>query len=234
LPWLGLLVYCGAKSVLQSALIARLAYGDLIDQPEDVKTATRQLQPRMWKLWLVVLLTSLILFGISLGLSIGQNIIQAGLVIAFRDVPLLLGLSIFALLIVYYVIYFWSYARLSLMEVPMAIEENLTVTEGVGRGWTLTQGHTRRVLLTLAVAFLITLPLYLLAFIPVFSYLPRLRFIMLSQVEAAGFVGALGLSVLFLFAISLATIPFWQAIKAAIYYDLRARREGLGLKLRDR
>jgi hypothetical protein len=29
-------------------------------------------------------------------------------------------------------------------------------------------------------------------------------------------------------------VPFWQTIKAVIYYDLRSRREGLGLKLRDR
>ncbi len=29
-------------------------------------------------------------------------------------------------------------------------------------------------------------------------------------------------------------LPFWQAIKAVIYYDLRMRREGMGLKLRDR
>ena len=26
-------------------------------------------------------------------------------------------------------------------------------------------------------------------------------------------------------------IPFWQSIKAVIYYDLRVRREGLGLNL---
>nr|WP_290221056.1 hypothetical protein [Trichocoleus desertorum] len=29
-------------------------------------------------------------------------------------------------------------------------------------------------------------------------------------------------------------MPFWQALKAVVYYDLRSRREGLGLKLRDR
>ena len=28
--------------------------------------------------------------------------------------------------------------------------------------------------------------------------------------------------------------PFWQAMKAIIYYDLRSRKEGLGLKMRDR
>ena len=27
--------------------------------------------------------------------------------------------------------------------------------------------------------------------------------------------------------------PFWQTVKAVIYYDLRSRREGLGLQLRD-
>ncbi|MEH2455538.1 hypothetical protein [Nostoc sp.] len=36
------------------------------------------------------------------------------------------------------------------------------------------------------------------------------------------------------FLVSAVILPFWQAIKAVIYYDLRSRREGLGLKLRDR
>ena len=29
-------------------------------------------------------------------------------------------------------------------------------------------------------------------------------------------------------------IPFWQSIKAVIYYDLRSRREGIGLQFKDR
>jgi hypothetical protein len=31
-----------------------------------------------------------------------------------------------------------------------------------------------------------------------------------------------------------AILPFLQTVKAVIYYDLRSRREGLGLQLRDR
>jgi hypothetical protein len=27
-------------------------------------------------------------------------------------------------------------------------------------------------------------------------------------------------------------IPFWQSIKAVVYYDLRVRREGMGMNLR--
>lgn len=28
-------------------------------------------------------------------------------------------------------------------------------------------------------------------------------------------------------------LPFWQTVKAVVYYDLRSRHEGLGLQLRD-
>jgi hypothetical protein len=35
-------------------------------------------------------------------------------------------------------------------------------------------------------------------------------------------------------AASVIVLPLWQTIKAVIYYDLRSRREGLGLQLRDR
>jgi hypothetical protein len=34
--------------------------------------------------------------------------------------------------------------------------------------------------------------------------------------------------------LSIVILPLWQIIKAVIYYDLRGRREGLGLQLRDR
>jgi hypothetical protein len=36
------------------------------------------------------------------------------------------------------------------------------------------------------------------------------------------------------FALGIALLPLWQTVKAAIYFDLRNRREGLGLELRDR
>ncbi|TVP62599.1 MAG: hypothetical protein EA343_10290 [Nodularia sp. (in: Bacteria)] len=35
------------------------------------------------------------------------------------------------------------------------------------------------------------------------------------------------------FSVSALTLPLYQTIIAVIYYDLRSRREGLGLKLRD-
>ncbi len=36
------------------------------------------------------------------------------------------------------------------------------------------------------------------------------------------------------FGLFIFLLPFWQTIKAVIYYDLRTRREGMGLELRKR
>jgi uncharacterized membrane protein (DUF485 family) len=36
------------------------------------------------------------------------------------------------------------------------------------------------------------------------------------------------------FASGALVTPFWQAMKAIIYYDLRSRKEGLGLQMRKR
>ena len=35
------------------------------------------------------------------------------------------------------------------------------------------------------------------------------------------------------FASGALLMPFWQAIKAVIYYDIRSRREGIDLQIRD-
>jgi hypothetical protein len=103
---------------------------------------------------------------------------------------------------------------------PIAIEAETDASAAIGRSWKLTQGFVVRLQLIFFVAFLITLPLSLVInlisfFLPQDSPLAALLNLALSIL-----VGAL-------------LIPFWQAIKAVVYYDLRTRKEGIDLEIRD-
>ncbi|NJO94617.1 MAG: hypothetical protein HC820_10345, partial [Hydrococcus sp. RM1_1_31] len=70
------------------------------------------------------------------------------------------------------------------------------------------------------VAFLLTLPLSLLVNLVTLPFPQDSPIVALVNLTLAIVVGAL-------------LIPFWQAIKAVIYYDLRAKKEGIDLDVQD-
>ena len=108
----------------------------------------------------------------------------------------------------------------------------MDATSTIGRSWQLTKGFVGRILLISFVAFLITIPL--VALVQVVSSI--FQGVLISPTDQNPFFSlifiilTLGLS----FSSGAIQLPFWQAIKAVIYYDLRTRKEGLGLNLRDR
>jgi membrane-anchored glycerophosphoryl diester phosphodiesterase (GDPDase) len=127
----------------------------------------------------------------------------------------------------------WLEIRFSLLTLPLAIEENVDATSTIGRSWELTKGHVWRILLILFVASLITLPMQILlqqiiSFIVqgILEFTPDNNPLLNSLLLLLFFAMFIGGSAL--------VLPFWQSLKAVIYYDLRTRREGLGLKLRER
>jgi membrane-anchored glycerophosphoryl diester phosphodiesterase (GDPDase) len=145
----------------------------------------------------------------------------------------LVGLITFILGVAAFVAVLWLLTRFYLVEVPLAIEDNVDATSTIGRSWELTQGYVWRILLIGFVAFLIAIPIQIL--VQILITIIQLIFTPLMQQGSSFaavlfFLLVLGLS----FASGAVIAPFWQTIKAVIYYDLRSRREGLGLKLRDR
>jgi hypothetical protein len=164
----------------------------------------------------------MVLLGGVIGV-IGQN----NLAVAF-----IAGLLLFIGFIIFQIAYIRFIFRLYIVELPLAIENNLDALSAIGRSWKLTKGFFLRLILIVTVAYLILIPLSILvqivtsileivltAVFPTDS--PILLFVYL-------FVYFLG----FLAGIAL-LIPFWQTIKAVIYYDLRSRKEGLDLQMHD-
>jgi hypothetical protein len=142
----------------------------------------------------------------------------------------------------YLFFYTWFYSRFFIPEVPLSIENNLRSAIGsIERSWLLSKGSVWKIALINLVSFLLTVPFFFLAFIAVFLVAaPSITRIYMA-VETAPFSPFILTSMLLLalgaiIALSLTNIfmlPFWQILKAVVYYDLRSRREGLGIELRE-
>lgn len=237
--WLLLFIYCSAKSIINNAIIARLVFGELTNQPETVREARRTLKPKMWAFFYAFFLLSAIGFGIWFIFSMFIGLF-AGLIGTMANAGQQnVGTIVFLVLIVI-VIFITALVfivrlltRFFVFDLPLAVEENITATQTLGRSWELTKGYVGRIFVVLFVATLVTIPIgivvqiiagvlenILKATIPVSPEDPSFQLLLFLIGYSIGL-----LSNVFL-------LPFWQGIKAVIYYDLRTRREGMGLQLR--
>ncbi|MEB3294804.1 MAG: hypothetical protein VKJ24_16740 [Synechococcales bacterium] len=244
LVWIGIALYCSARTLACAGAISRLAYQELTNQPEASREASRFTQSRSGSFlgaafligviylglyigfWIIFTVLALLLMGIFAGIGIAtQQSSSAGVVAGIFTVGLVLVATLLVLLFLS-----WFSARLSIWELPIAVERDATASNSIGRSMSLTKGNAWRIVIVLFVGFLITLPLFLL--IQLGSWVVDLglaRFLAdtdpLFQILSTLFgylIGILG---------NIFLLPFWQALKAMIYYDLKVRREGLGLEL---
>ena len=250
IAWLVLDFYCVAKAYTNSALIARLAFGELISQPETVNSASDSLNSRMWKfLWskfLVGLLLTLGFIGIYIAFLLSVLLLTSLSTVIARSVSssypilavivyLISDLLDIAVFVGFLAGILWFIARFFITELPLAVESNVGITRTIGRSWELTKGSAFRIVLILSVAGLIVTPFLTIALIPIAFIFPSFQQIVSSPEEYIR-----SLTPMFTVAALLITIantfliPFWQTIKAVVYYDLRSRKEGLDLQLRDR
>lgn len=246
-----LFFYTLAKYLANSALIARLAFGELTKQPEPLKEAQRFVQSRQWSFLGASFLMGLIYMVVLVAFYLVLAIIVVGLITALGGFQLLqnpspaalaanagtivtlvfLGL---ALLLVFLAFLLWFAARFVSVELPLAVEPDSSATKTIGRIWSLTKGSAWRIALILFVTGLVTLPVQLLLQIVVGGADVVIRSAGVSPASPIYTALSLLLTYAVSFALSIVVLPLWQIIKAVIYYDLRSRREGLGLQLRDR
>ncbi|MEQ9234596.1 hypothetical protein [Coleofasciculus sp. E2-BRE-01] len=219
--WMLVPIYGWAKSYQIQAIISRHAVSEFAEQPETIDSIRNRLNRKMWDFWIAQMLIGLIAFGVNTGLSILSSIV-GGIVSSLGDVMSLVALGI----------YLWVYAHFFVTELPLAVEPNMKPNTSIERSWKLSKGFIPQLMGVIAVATLITIPLGLIALIPILVMIPTL----LINPSLEALISAIGIFILLIFIafalISLLVMPFWQIIKAVIYYDLRNRREGIGLQLR--
>ncbi|AUT00743.1 DUF975 domain-containing protein [Nostoc sp. CENA543] len=239
--WLFVPVYGWAKFYALTSLISRLAFGDLVNQPESISSGQRFVNSRLWQFLLAMLLLFLIGIGMVIGVIIVFGIL--GLIAALivngtgsqnnPAIYIFLGLIAFVIAIVAIVAVLWLSTRFYLVNLPLAVEDNVDGATAISRSWELSQGNVWRILLISFVSVLVTTPVQIV--VQILTTILQIIFTPLIQDGSTVFS-------LIYFALIMAVsfgsgaliVPFIHTTKAVIYYDLRSRREGLGLKLRDR
>lgn len=230
--WLLVPIYGWAKYSAISALISRLAFGEVRENPETINDANREVNPRMWSFLWAGILASLILGGVYLGGVIAMIIlgVAAGAIFG-QNTMIIVGLGV-VVVIAFLILYIRIISRLLIVELPLAIESDLDASSAIGRSWELTKGSVGRIQWIVLVAFLISLPVYIVS-----NVLTAIVQVVLTKIlgpeSSLFFLFYMMLVVVVSIVFGALVIPFWQAIKAVIYYDLRSRKEGLGLEIRD-
>lgn len=258
-PLLGLLIpavivlfiYCLGRYMTGVAAIARLAFGELTHQPETVETARRFTRSRLWPFVWMSLLVGLIYTGIWIVVYLALMIIGIALFAASGAASLLsstsieeflasnpglvvgLVLAVLLLIVILFIFFLWLGARLAIPDLPLAIEPEVTAAGSIGRSWQLTRRSAWRVALIIFVTALIALPLVMLTQVLLSLFQVVIATVLPEDSVPYSLLLMIG-SYSFSFLSNVFMLPLWQSVKATIYYDLRSRREGLDLELRDR
>jgi hypothetical protein len=246
--WIGGAVYCWGRSLIAVGAITHLAVEALQEREETVPTAYRWARSRLWGLIGATFLLGAIFVGAYIGLSLiivlgtiliaavfGVSLVNLATSAAIDpETAVLLGLTILGAIGLFLLgilsLFFWVGARLFIYDVPIIAEADSGAARTLGTSWRLTQGNTFRVMTVLLLATVVTAPI--LGVIQVLSVGlqwvlaiwidPMNPLFALLLVMLSGGVGAIA---------NILVIPFWQVLKAVVYYDLKTRRDGIDLSL---
>jgi hypothetical protein len=244
--WLLFPIYGWAKFLGISALISRLVFEELSDRVIDLNDAFRQTNRQKWKflkttilvLISFILVTILVIIALFL-FTILAYVILYVFALTTQAINLKIvnnWLGLFMALLIYLFIFlgiFWIYSRLFVAEMPLLTEDCLRSIQAIKHSWRLTKGMVKHIQGVMAIAFLVSFPVlwmiwffggramgFLLRSLPLQDYHRYEHQIVLFYVVIASLLGG----TIFM--------PFWQAIKAILYYDLRKQESYL--KLSDR
>jgi hypothetical protein len=240
--WVGFTLYFLAHYATTRAAICRLAYQELIDAPETVMVATQNLRSRMWGLLRVTLLVALYMFFVfvisSIVLIIMPLILLGSIVSWLNVVTPDVFMSICILVAMVGLLFAWSaillryYAYWFVAELPLTIESTRSASFSIRRSSQLTVAAIGRVTFIVTIAFLLILPLNLVGGVPaIWGNLMTNPLISPDLATQSSGRIVIGASVLLNIIIELFLMPFWQTVKAVVYYDLRNRREGEDLTI---
>ena len=228
-------IFSAAKSLFNSAVISRLAFQDIIYQPETSGQAEKKVKPKMWRLWwmqvLIFLLGAAIILPITLSLGLVSGVI-----------PILGVLLILLASFCLPVFFLWLSARICIAELPLVIEDNLGSWQAIKRGWHLTKNSAWRIVGVIFIASLLIIPVYILsgalASIPFWvnfsSFYSSLESVEDWQTLAENplffrqmAMFSYGMITVFVL-LNILLVPFWQSLKSVIYNHLLDQKKNDG------
>jgi membrane-anchored glycerophosphoryl diester phosphodiesterase (GDPDase) len=229
--WLLLPIYGWARYYSEAALISRLCFGELTGQPESNTEARSQVKQKLWSFLFLAFGIGIRIFLVYMGFYALIMAIAFIAISFFASAGILsgivIGLAIFGIFITAIVATIGLVSRWIVAELPLAVETGFNSKKSMERSWQLTKTSVGRIQGIVFVAFLVTIPVQ-----SVTSIVPQFALISFDPASSTYWV-VYGISVIFSLGGGALVMPFWQAIKAVIYFDLRNRREGLDLQLRE-
>jgi hypothetical protein len=231
--WSWVPIYGWAKYVANLGLISRLAFNEITENPETLSEARRYIKPRMWSFLGASLLVFLKLFLAYLGgaivVAIFFGVIIGGLSAVLGTAGSIIAIPLVIIVLIAFVVYFIRIiSRYFIFDLPLAVEDNVNASGSVNRSVELTKGFLGNIQLIVFITGLISFPLWGIAI--VLQLIPE--FVKNSELAIPNSLVFI-VSLIVSSATAAFIAPFWQTTKAVVYYDLRVRREGLGMELRD-
>lgn len=246
--WLLVPIYGYAKFCAVAALISRLAFCELIGQPESPKIARSKIKNQLGKFLLTGIFVTLIPLIQTFAVLILFTIIfafiyaLANTIFDWRSLKILeninysilQGIGYFIIFIaVYILIPLWFYSPLFMTDLPLVVENNVSSSQAIKQSRQLTKGSKIRVISIILLSFVITVPIIITTWLAVSFLLALVLPIFFSKtyLSNSSFLGTLVLILLSLIN-GIIYMPLWQAVKAVVYFDFISQREGWGLNLR--
>jgi len=229
--WLFIPIYGWARYFYEAGLISRLCFGELMGQPESNTEARTQISEKFWSFIILAISIGIRIFLVYLGFyALILAVVFSG--IAFSsNAGILAGIIIGLLIVVGFFGTLFLIIRLVsrwfVAEMPLAVETGFNIGRSMHRSWQLTESSVNRIQGIVLVAFLVTIPIQGVSGIPQFALIA-------FEPGSPTYWAVYAITLVFSLGGGALVMPFWQAIKAVIYYDLRNRREGLDLQLQDR
>ena len=227
-------IFSAAKSLFNNAVISRLAFQDIIYQPETAGQAEKKVKPKMWRLWWMQVLLGL------LGAAIILPITLSLVLVSF--IPILGVLLILLASFCLPVFFLWLSARICIAELPLVIEDNLGSWQAIKRGWHLTKNSAWRIVGVIFIASLLIIPVYILSWalasIPFWvnfsSFYSSLESVEDWQTLAENplffrqmAMFSYGLTTIFLL-LNILLVPFWQSLNSVIYNHVLDQKKNDG------
>ena len=227
-------IFSAAKSLFNNAVISRLAFQDIIYQPETAGQAEKKVKPKMWRLWWMQVLLGLLGAAIILPITLSLALVSL--------IPILGVLLILLASFCLPVFFLWLSARICIAELPLVIEDNLGSWQAIKRGWHLTKNSAWRIVGVIFIASLLIIPVYILSWalasIPFWvnfsSFYSSLESVEDWQTLAENplffrqmAMFSYGLTTIFLL-LNILLVPFWQSLNSVIYNHVLDQKKNDG------
>ncbi|BCU09860.1 hypothetical protein [Microcystis aeruginosa] len=227
-------IFSAAKYLFNSAVISRLAFQDIIYQPETAGQAEKKVKPKMWRLWWMQVLLGLLGAAIILAITLSLALVSL--------IPILGVLLILLASFCLPVFFLWLSARICIAELPLVIEDNLGSWQAIKRGWHLTKNSAWRIVGVIFIASLLIIPVYILSWalasIPFWvnfsSFYSSLESVEDWQTLAENplffrqmAMFSYGLTTIFLL-LNILLVPFWQSLNSVIYNHVLDQKKNDG------